>query len=227
MKRENHWISAGVFFKTDNLSNWAMDWGLVTFALLNFFAYAWSITVHDMWSDLFRALGIASGVLCITSILLALAAQIISHAIYFFLSRRAKLKGDAPLILKPENPRVIKMLTNSVTKISKNIPNRTLCIASATPQRYSVSAHANASRSAFCRAPRTQKRSTSSSNNAGDDDSGSSDPSDPPQQLTPLEPQFIFPKIKKNSSAFAQQAWINTPLLVGACLLTGGAQRDC
>ena len=216
MKKEYHWISPGAFLKTENLSNWAMDLGLVTFALLNFFAYAWSITVHDMWSDLFRALGITSGVLCITSVLLALATQIISYAIYSFLLRRAKLKGDAPLILKPENPSVIKMLKNSITKISKITPNRTRCIASVTPQGYSVRTHANASRPAFCRAPRTQKRSTSSSNSSGDDDSSSPDPSDPPQRPTHPAPQSFFIKLK--NSAFVRQSRVNTPLLVGACL---------
>ncbi len=218
MERENHWISTRAFFKTESLSNWAMDCGLVTFALLNLFAFGWSITVDVTWSDLFRALGIASGVLCITSVLLALATQIISCAIYSSLSRRAKLKGDAPFMLKTENPRVIKMLTNSITKISKITPYRTLCSASATLQGYSVRTHVSISRPAFCRAPRTQKRSTSSSGSSGDDDSGSSDPSDPPQSATHPAQQFTLLKTTQNHSASALRTRINTPLLVGVCL---------
>ena len=166
----------------------------------------------------FRTLGIGSALICSIMVLLSFLSLIASDGICVFSYARAKFLGIAPPIFRREpllsSVPFGNVLMNTFAFFSERRGSNGYCAN--TPTAIDVRAHVSPSRPAFCRAPRTQKRSTSSSNSSGDDDSGSPDPSDPSQQLIPLAPRSPFLKLK--NSASARRTQVNPPLLVGACL---------
>ena len=207
---------AWAFSKTDKVANGSVDLLFGEVAILALMALCFLLT----GANFFMYVAVVAFLLCVQSVIFAGCAEGLSHLISSAARVKTRIFGGNAIVFRPDKPMVIKKLADTFTKLGRITPNRTLCIANATPQGYNVRTHVSPSRSAFCRAPRTQKRSTSSSNSSRDDDSASSDPSDQPQLATSLASQFLFYTKKLDSKAFVRHDHVhtNTPLLIGVCL---------